>query len=178
MRPVEVFDEPTSPAGSPPPPFHSGTRRSQSFKQVDWSGATGRDHDKSVDEDDFDLRKAPLVGPLTSGLEKMRAAAAAGGGGNLPRSDSDTSFKKFEEYPVKHREDYFGTEYDHDYEEIDPKSEGLGNEPGFQEAGLPAGGEGAATGSTGKHEKGDAAVKKTSKKRPQIWERLRSGGTK
>ncbi|KAH6624259.1 hypothetical protein B0J18DRAFT_465496 [Chaetomium sp. MPI-SDFR-AT-0129] len=178
MRPVEVFDEPTSPAGSPPPPFHSGTRRSQSFKQVDWSGVAGRDHDKSLDDDDFDLRKAPLVGPLTSGLEKMRAAAAAGGGGNLPRSDSNTSLKKFEDYPVKHREDYFGNEYDHDYEEIDPKSEGLGNDPGFQEAGLPAGGEGAATASTGKHERGDVAVKKTSKKRPQIWERLRSGGTK
>jgi len=169
MRPAAAFDEPPSPPPrSPPPPFHSGTRRSQSFKEVDWVGPG-----KHNDDDDFDLRKAPLVGPLASGLDKMREASS------LPRSDSGTSFKSYhDDYPIKPRMDHFADDYDNDYDEIDPNSEGLGNDPGFQKAGVPAATE-AAAGVAPKHEKsGEDTLKKAAKKRPQIWERLRSAGTK
>jgi hypothetical protein len=164
MRPTTAFEDSTSPPRSPPPPFHSGARRSQSFKDVDWVGST------KYDDDDFDLRKGHLVGPLMSGLDKMREA------GNLPRSNSGTSFKSYhDDYPVKGKLDYFGDEYDQDYDEIDPKSEGLGNDPGFQKAGAPTATETGA-GAIVKHERGgEDTLKKATKKRPQIWERLRSG---
>jgi hypothetical protein len=169
MRPAAAFDDtPSPPPGSPPPPFEP--RKSQSFKDVDWEG-----HGKE-DDDYFDLRKGPLVGPLASGLDKMREA----GNISLPRSDSGTSFTGYhDDYPVKARMNYYVDEYEHDYDEIDPKSEGLGNEPGFQKAGMPAAsdaGSGAGTGAKG-HERGaEDTLKKATKKRPQIWERLRSGG--
>ncbi|KAK3295519.1 uncharacterized protein B0H64DRAFT_459852 [Chaetomium fimeti] len=169
MRPATTFDDtPSPPPRSPPPPFPSGAKRSQSFKDVDWVGPGKLD-----DDDDFDLRKGPLVGPLASGLDKMREA------GNLPRSNSGTSFKSYhDDYPVKGKLDYFGDDYEHDYDEIDPKSEGLGNDPGFQKAGVPAGTE-VGAGAMVKHERGgEDTLKKPAKKRPQIWERLRSGGTK
>lgn len=168
MRPVAAFgDTPSPPPGSPPPPFHSGTRRSQSFKDVDWAGSA------KYDDDDFDLRKGPLVGPLMSGLDKMREA------GNLPRSNSGNSFRSYhDDYPMKGKLDYLGDDYDQDYDEIDPKSEELGNDPGFQKAGAPTGTETGA-GTQVKHERGgEDTLKKVTKKRPQIWERLRSGGTK
>lgn len=170
MRLDTVFDGPPSPPPrSPPPPFSSATRRSQSFREVDWIGA-GKHHE---DDDHFDMRKAPLVGPLASGLDKMREAS------NLARSKPETPSQGYQDdYPVKAGMDYFGDEYDHDFDEIDPKSEGLGNDPGFQNAGVPAAtetgiGTAAIDGTTQ-----DDTVKKASKKRPQIWERLRSAGTK
>ncbi|KAL2200908.1 hypothetical protein P885DRAFT_65221 [Corynascus similis CBS 632.67] len=170
MRLDTVFDGPPSPPPrSPPPPFSSATRRSQSFREVDWIG-TGKHHQ---DDDHFDMRKAPLVGPLASGLDKMREAS------NLARSKPETPSQGYQDdYPVKAGMDYFGDEYDHDFDEIDPKSEGLGNDPGFQNAGVPAAtetgiGTAAIDGTTQ-----DDTVKKASKKRPQIWERLRSAGTK
>ncbi|KAL2140587.1 hypothetical protein VTI28DRAFT_3597 [Corynascus sepedonium] len=170
MRLDTVFDGPPSPPPrSPPPPFSSATRRSQSFREVDWIGA-GKHHE---DDDHFDMRKAPLVGPLASGLDKMREAS------NLARSKPGTPSQGYQDgYPVKAGMDYFGDEYDHDFDEIDPKSERLGNDPGFQNAGVPAAtetgiGTAAIDGTTQ-----DDTVKKASKKRPQIWERLRSAGTK
>lgn len=168
MRPAATYNEnPSPPPGSPPPPFHSEPRRSQSFRDVDWT------RPRKEDDVDFDIRKAPLVGPLASGLEKMREA------GNLHRSESSTSFRPYsEDYPVKGNRDIYADDYDHDYDEIDPKSEGLGNEPGFQQAGVPATSE-SATGSNIKGpEKGDDTFKKGAKKRPQLWDRLRSGGTR
>ncbi|KAK4149836.1 hypothetical protein C8A00DRAFT_18537 [Chaetomidium leptoderma] len=165
MRPTPGFDEPPSPPPrSPPPPFPSEPRRGNSFKDVDWAGA-GKD-----DDEDFDLRKAHFVGPLASGLEKMREA------GNLPRSGSGTPPQGYhDDYPVKSRMDLYADEYEHDYDEIDPKGEGLGNDPGFQKAGVSA-----ATGTGAKaHERGgEDTTKKAAKKRPQIWERLRSGVNK
>lgn len=169
MRRMPEFDEPPSPPpGSPPPPFRSEPRRGNSFKDVDWAGP-GKD-----DDDDFDLRKAPLVGPLVSGLDKMREAS------HLPRSDPGTpSHGHYDDYPAKTRMDYYADDYDHDYDEIDPKSEGLRNDPGFQKAGVP----GTADLVPGPAPKapergGDDSLKKAAKKRPQIWERLRSGGNK
>ncbi|KAG7290960.1 hypothetical protein NEMBOFW57_000966 [Staphylotrichum longicolle] len=169
MRRMPEFDEPPSPPpGSPPPPFRSEPRRGNSFKDVDWAGP-GKD-----DDDDFDLRKAPLVGPLVSGLDKMREAS------HLPRSDPGTpSHGHYDDYPAKARMDYYADDYDHDYDEIDPKSEGLRNDPGFQRAGVP----GPADFVPGPAPKapergGDDSLKKAAKKRPQIWERLRSGGNK
>jgi hypothetical protein len=169
MRPFPGFEEPPSPPPrSPPPPFHE-PQRSQSFRKVDWM-APGKE-----DDEQFELRKAPLVGPLVSGLEKMREAS------NLPRSlpglDSGTPSQGYhDDYPVKARMDYYADDYDHDYDEIDPKSEGLRNDPGFQKAGVPSAAEtGTGTGPKAQ-ERGEDTLKKAAKKRPQIWERLRSGG--
>lgn len=178
----ESAPSPISP--SPPPPFHSGKQwDDQPFRHVDWTTA------KKVadDDDDFDLRKAPLVGPLASGLEKMRQA------GELARAESRTPpqaqgyhhQRLGEDYPEKGKMAYYADDYEHDYEEIDPKSEGLGNDPGFQKAGSQAGvgagakaqdkggGDGTAGGACGEEA---ASGKKAAKKKPQhLWERLRSG---
>ena len=111
MRPATIaFDEtPSPPPGSPPPPFDDELRRSQSFREVDWKG-TGKD-----DDDAFDLRKGPLVGPLASGLDKMREAGKLDRDPNLPRSDSGTSFQGYhEDYPVKKGGmDYYADDYEH-----------------------------------------------------------------
>ena len=168
MRPVPTFEEPPSPPPrSPPPPFRSEPRQGNSFKAITWTTA-----DKE-DEEDFDLRKAPLVGPLASGLEKMREA------GNLPRSHPGTPPQgHYEDYPEKGRMDVYADDYEHDYDEIDPKSEGLRNDPGFQRAGAPgaAGSLPAPSPSPKTYERGgEESSKKAAKKRPQLWERLRSG---
>jgi len=136
------------------------------FKDVDWT-RPGKD-----DDDDFDLRKAPLVGPLASGLEKMRQA------GHLPSPDAGApSQGYFDDYPAKGKMDAYGEDYEHDYDEIDPKSEELGNDPGFQKAGVS--GESRSGLAPKSHERGgeDSSLKKA-KKRPQLWDRLRSSGTK
>ncbi len=165
MRPAAPSEEPPSPVPrSPPPPFRSEPQRGGSFRAIVWAGQ-GKE-----DDDDFDLRKAPLVGPLASGLEKMREA------GNLARSDSGTPpHGHFEDYPTKAR-DMYADDYDHDYDEIDPKSEGLRNDPGFQRAGAPgSAGSGAPSPSPKAYERGGEESSKKTKKRPQLWERLRSG---
>jgi hypothetical protein len=164
------MDEPPSPAHpSPPPPFYRDLRTGQSFKDVDWAGAG------KGDEDDFTARKAALVEPLASGLEKMRDAS------NLQRADSTTSSRgHHEDYPEKFRRDFYADDYEHDFDEIDPKSEGLRNDPGFQKAGAPSPA-GIEPGTAVKaHERagGEDTLKKGSKKRPQLWGRLRSGATK
>ncbi|AEO68980.1 uncharacterized protein THITE_2118892 [Thermothielavioides terrestris NRRL 8126] len=170
MRPAPAMDEPPSPAHpSPPPPFYRDLRTGQSFKDVDWAGAG------KGDEDDFTARKAALVEPLASGLEKMRDAS------NLQRADSTTSSRgHHEDYPEKFRRDFYADDYEHDFDEIDPKSEGLRNDPGFQKAGAPSPA-GIEPGTAVKaHERagGEDTLKKGSKKRPQLWGRLRSGATK
>ncbi|KAK4238566.1 hypothetical protein C8A03DRAFT_14968 [Achaetomium macrosporum] len=170
MRPSPILEEsPSPPPRSPPPPFPSDSRSSQSFRDVDWTGA-GKE-----DDDDFDLRKAPLVEPLASGLEKIREA------GMLSRSGSGTpSHGYHQDYPEKARKDLYADDYEHDYDEIDPKSEGLGNDPGFQRAGAAGSGESRPGSGLKVHERagGEDTLKKAAKKRPQIWERLRSGGGK
>jgi hypothetical protein len=167
MRPYLTLEEsPSPPPRSPPPPFPSVSRSSQPFKDVDWAGA------RKEDDDDFDLRKGPLVGPLTSGLERMLEA------GKLSHSASETASRGYhEDYPEKARRDVYADDYEHEYDEIDPKGEGLRNDPGFQSAGAAE----SRPGSGLKvHERagGEDTLKKAAKKRPQIWERWRSGGGK
>ncbi|KAL2270430.1 hypothetical protein VTJ83DRAFT_2614 [Remersonia thermophila] len=172
-------DSQVPPSWSPPPPsFHSESSRiSQSYKNADdWAGAgpaaaaaaAGNSND---DRASFD-HKAPLVGPLASALDKMREA------GNPPRPESGTSLKGYtSEYAAKGRREICPDEYDHDYDEIDPNSEGLGNDPVFQKAGLPSAGPEVEAGgsSKGMYEKGgEEALRRVVKRRPtQIWERLR-----
>ncbi|KAL2166231.1 hypothetical protein VTG60DRAFT_3095 [Thermothelomyces hinnuleus] len=173
MRSAAAIDHPppTPPPRSPPPPFPSETRRDQSSREVDWAGPAK--HHDDHDDDDFDLRKAPLVGPLASALDKMREAS------NLACSNSGTPSQSFQDdYPAKSRVDYFGDEYDHDYDEIDPKSEGLCNGPGFQNAGIPVAAESCAGAAARDDTPREDTLKKVSKKRPQIWERLRGAGAK
>ncbi|KXX72810.1 Homeobox protein EgHBX4 [Madurella mycetomatis] len=177
-RPPSVEEEAPSPIPpSPPPPFRSEQPwEGQSFRHVNWTGTA------KVDEDDFDLRKAPLVEPLANGLEKMRELARAETGIAPPQAQKGYHHQRTEDYPEKGKMTYYTEDYEHDdYEEIDPKSEGLGNDPGFQKAGAQAGIGGGAkmqergggSGSTGGEE---TSGKKTAKKRPQhLWERLRSG---
>ncbi|GAB1320120.1 hypothetical protein MFIFM68171_10330 [Madurella fahalii] len=187
-RPPSVEEEASSPIPpSPPPPFRSEQPwEGQSFRHVNWTG-TG----KVDDEDDFGLRKAPLVGPLASGLEKMRELARAEPGtAPLQAQQGYHHHQRNEDYLEKGKMAYYAEDYEHDdYEEIDPKSEGLGNDPGFQKAGAQAGTQagsqtglgggvkpqerGGGSGSAGGEE---ASGKKAAKKRPQhLWERLRSG---
>ncbi|AEO58101.1 hypothetical protein MYCTH_2062291 [Thermothelomyces thermophilus ATCC 42464] len=173
MRSAAAIDHPppSPPPRSPPPPFPSETGRDQSSREVDWAGPAK--HHDDHDDDDFDLRKAPLVGPLASALDKMREAS------NLACSNSGTPSQSFQDdYPVKPRADYFGDEYDHDYDEIDPKSEGLGNDPGFQNAGIPVAAESCAGAAARDDTPREDTLKKASKKRPQLWERLRGAGAK
>lgn len=171
MRPAPSSGQAFSPPpGSPPPPFGS---EAQPFRDIDWTGPS-KDND-----DDFELRKAPLVEPLASGLEKMREA------GNMARTNSRTTQRSgfSGDFPAKAKTDYYADDYEHDYDEIDPKSEGLKNDPGFQKAGAAsaAAGPGTAAAAGDKAlEKGaeDTVGKKAGKKRPQLWERLRGSAGK
>ncbi|KAK4106142.1 hypothetical protein N658DRAFT_413985 [Parathielavia hyrcaniae] len=182
LAPVPGFEEaPSPPPGSPPPPFHE-PHRSQSFRKADRTRPG-----KVVDDDDeFEMTKAPLVGPLVSGLEKMREAS--GFPRSSPRLDSGTPAQDYhDDYPMKARMDYYADEYDHDYDEIDPKSEGLRNDPVFQKAGAAGSAEpgagagsaepgaGAGTGTKPQERGGEDTVKKAAKKIPFL-ERLRGGG--
>ncbi|KAL1842399.1 hypothetical protein VTJ49DRAFT_5358 [Mycothermus thermophilus] len=119
-------DSQVPPSWSPPPPsFHSRSSRvSQSFKNVDWAGAgPAAVGNGEADQANFD-RKAPLVGHLASALDKMREA------GNFPMSESGTSLKGYHSgFSTNGRKEMCADEYDHDYDEIDPNSEGLGNDP-------------------------------------------------
>lgn len=183
-RPPSVEEEAPSPIPpSPPPPFRSEQPwEGQSFRHVNWTETA-----KVDDEDNFDLRKAPLVGPLANGLEKMRELACAEAGiAHLQAQQGYHHHQRAEDYPEKGKMTYYAEDYEHDdYEEIDPKSEGLGNDPGFQKAGAQAGGQAGIGGGAKMQERGggsggaggeEASGKRTAKKRPQhLWERLRSG---
>ncbi|KAK3692709.1 hypothetical protein B0T22DRAFT_370548 [Podospora appendiculata] len=135
---------------APPPPFTPAPveERKWGFGEVRWNN--------DADNDSIFDRKAQLVEPLASGLNKMREADGLGTA-----------------TPTMAAADKLDTGYADDYDEIDPKMEGLKNDPLFQRAGTTAakvqdsgsgGGIGAAD-----------DLKKGAKKRPQIWERLRSG---
>ncbi|KAL2022566.1 hypothetical protein VTK56DRAFT_5173 [Thermocarpiscus australiensis] len=173
--PSTSHGQPSPQPMSPPPPFHSDTWEGQTFRDVNWAGAGKRE------DDDFDVRKAPLVGPLASGLEKMREA------GHWVSEDSGIPAQEYhrgDDDTAKAKMDFYADGYDHDYDEIDPRSEELGNDPGFQKAGVPGAGaagpgagvrvQGKGGGSAGGE---DTLGKKVEKKRP-IWERLRSGTSK
>lgn len=164
---------PASRSSSPPPPFFEGNPGA--FRDVEWGD---QDNDDSTYagtgyEDRYD-RKAALVEPLVSGLERIRREAAAGGSypddGGYAGGSSYVQADKMDMYPD-------------DYDEIDPKSEGLKNDPLFQRAG--AGGNNknqeSGGGRGGGAEKGDGDVKQkggrvAGLRRPPLWERLRSGG--
>lgn len=174
MRPVPALEGAPSPLlESPPPPF---LPEGKPFKDVDWKGAA------KEDDGYFDLRKAPLVEPLAGGLEKMRAAAghlASAGDSSAPRTP--LGHRQSEGYPEKRRMDVYADGYDHeDYDEIDPKSEGLRNDPGFQKAGrVPSAEMGTTRGAkTQDGGGGERSLKKASRKRSQLWERLRSAGNR
>ncbi|KAK4169458.1 hypothetical protein QBC43DRAFT_251764 [Cladorrhinum sp. PSN259] len=199
---------PESPSGfAPPPPFEH--REGQQFKSIKWDGDNKRVEEEEDDEM-FETRKGPLVEYLASGLDKMREAAAAGGG---VHSGSAISLVNIGQ-PQQERSHSFGSgtgtgekgkmmDYYEDYDEIDPKSEGLRDEEGFRragsgggyEAGVSAGvgagvrrehghqgispgigpgiGDGGA-GSAGSGTQGQGKVKK----RGMIWERLKGGAGK
>ncbi|KAL2164082.1 hypothetical protein VTH06DRAFT_3296 [Thermothelomyces fergusii] len=166
MRSAAVVDHPPpSPRPrSPPPPFPSEAGRDRISREVDWAGPAKHDDD----DDDFDLRKAPLVGPLANALDKLRAA------GNLASSNPGAPSQSLQDdYPVKSRADCYGDEYDHDFDEIDPKNEGLGNDAGFQNAGIPVAAEPRAGAAARDDAPRENTLMKASKKRPQIWERLK-----
>ncbi|KAK0629742.1 hypothetical protein B0T17DRAFT_589438 [Bombardia bombarda] len=168
-------------------------RKAQSLRPVSPSSPTSAEtfgevrwNDNGGGGDNFD-RKAPLVGPLASGLDKMREASGlanvttavssdakdVGGGGGYSQHHSNESYvdSKLDSYPPD------------DYDEIDPKTEGWKNDPAFQRAGIGAGttklqetvssGSGSAGG--GASSGADDGLRK-GRKRPLIWERLRSGG--
>lgn len=176
MRPAAAMEDAPSPTPSPPPPFHSEHLAGRSFRDVDWTGP-GKE-----DDEYFELRKVPLIEPLVSGLEKMRAA------GNLQSPDPGSASRGYpaaEDYPVKGKMDVYADDYDHEYDEIDPKSEGFGSEAGFPKVGVSDVAEAVAADAGGgkattqeRKDGGDTLTGKATKKRPQIWERLRSGGGK
>lgn len=142
-----------------------------------------------MNDEAFDRMKAPLVGYLTTGLDKMREAAGAAGTPSPPGLSGNDSYDKMLEHG-----DYASPQPElTDYDEIDPKMEGLRNDPAFQRAGLQGYGSGVQAGvagmghdggvgagasvtSLGGGSGGDGAVKKSGGKRAQIWDRLRSGG--
>jgi hypothetical protein len=178
MRSASHTDSQPPPSWSPPPP-----RFSQSFRNVDWAAAGPASAAAGTSDDaaNYD-RKAPLVAPLASALDKMREASGG--------SDSGTSLKGRSQScaATAAAAAAAAEEYEHDYDEIDPNSEGLGNDPVFQKAGLPSsssslvaaagqdeigGSTGSLTKAGGGGEKGEE-LKKVVRKRPtQIWERLR-----
>lgn len=166
---------PASRSSSPPPPFFEGNSNTGAFRDVEWGD---QDNDDSTYAgtgygDRYD-RKAALVEPLVSGLERIRREAAAGGSypddGGYAGGSSYAQADKLDMYPD-------------DYDEIDPKSEGLKNDPLFQRAGAGGGNKTQEFGGGrgGGAEKGDGDVKQkggrvAGLRRPPLWERLRSGG--
>jgi hypothetical protein len=175
-------DSPPPPSArepSPPPPFERGWG-DEPFREVEWNagesveagvGRFGSHHDTSS----FSDRKAALVEPLASGLEKIRGAVAGGyvddrhGYGDLG-APMESGYGGSGGYMPADKLDAFPEDFD----EIDPKSEGLKNDPLFQRAGdvklQEAGGGGSEEGGSKK------SVKMGNLKRPPIWERLRSSG--
>ena len=165
---------PASRTPSPPPPFFEGSGDPGAFRDVEWGDQDNDDstYAGTAYEDRYD-RKAALVEPLMSGLEMLRREVATRGSygddGGYAGGSSYVPADKLDVYPD-------------DYDEIDPKSEGLKNDPLFQRAG--AGGSNkmqeSGGGRGGGGEKGDGDVKQkggrvVGMRRPPLWERLRSG---
>jgi len=186
-----------SPIVPPPPPFtptpgESGEQ--QNFAPVDWSMKKNQDQD--MNDETFDRMKAPLVGHLATGLDKMREAAGVAGTPSPPIASGKDSYESagYKDKLLEHG-DYSSPPPElTDYDEIDPGTEGLKNDPAFQRAGLQGYGSGAQSGvvgmgqydggvgagasvtSLGSGSGGDSGLKKSGGKRAQIWDRLRSGG--
>ncbi|KAK4231488.1 hypothetical protein QBC38DRAFT_465860 [Podospora fimiseda] len=189
---------PPSPSGFiPPPPFeHRDQQGQQQFKPVKW---------KQLEEEDdqqFEARKGPLVEHLATGLDKMREAAGF---------MSSTSLVNVEGEQNRSSHSFTGVsgggekgkmmDYYEDYDEIDPKSEGLRDEEGFRRAGsggFEAGGNnsmrvgggvgerqhgispgiGPGIGDGGGGGSGAGGQQGKVKKRGMIWERLKGGAAK
>ncbi|KAK0622852.1 hypothetical protein B0T14DRAFT_535871 [Immersiella caudata] len=172
-------DSPPPPSArepSPPPPWSD-----RPFREVDWGtrdddgAASGDRYGSSADDVSFSDRKAAFVEPLMSGLERIRGAAAASGYGDGGHGYRDAAIAKESGYatggsymaPPADKLDQFPE----GYEDVDPNSEGLRNDPLFHKAG------------TAKYQEnsggGDDGVKKGGRmanlKKPPIWGRLRSG---
>ncbi len=109
------------------------------------------------DAGSFDM-KAPLVGHLDRGLDKMREA----GGFSTPQDQSSRKGK--ETYTDKLGDRV--ARYSDDFDEIDPKGEGLKNDPAFQQAGAK---QDTSSEATDDHKK---------KGRRPLWGRLRTSGNK
>jgi hypothetical protein len=126
--------------------------------------------------DDFDA-KAQLVGPLSSGLDKMREAAGGFSNPELKTTGGSTAVPGPGGYPLRSGGETFDKlgeqqRYSDDFDEIDVKGEGLKYDPAFQRAGKSV-----QDSTTDMSPAGiDDAVKKGRKK--PLWERLRSGGGK
>ncbi|KAK1756259.1 hypothetical protein QBC47DRAFT_298386 [Echria macrotheca] len=139
---------------SPPPPFGEA---SAGRAYVEDAGDNWPEDDAG---DPFD-RKAAFVEPLVSGLEKIRGAAGGPGRAEPEMAREQAGYG------------YAGDKLD-DYDEIDPKGEGLRNDPVFQQAGFGRGQ--AVSGGVGGPATGDDGGRKgriANLKKP--WGRLRSG---
>ncbi|KAK3996012.1 hypothetical protein QBC44DRAFT_5269 [Cladorrhinum sp. PSN332] len=189
---------PPSPSGFvPPPPFEHSDGHGQQFKSIKWDG-------KKVEEEDdaqFELRKGPLVEHLATGLDKMREAAGFRSSTSLVNVEGEQ--KRSHSLPgasgVGAGEKGKMMDCYEDYDEIDPKSEGLRDEEGFRRAGS-GGLEGAGYGGdmrVGSGERGHGispgigpgigdgggaggqqSQQGKVKKRGMIWERLKGGAGK
>ncbi|KAM7223589.1 hypothetical protein V8F06_001063 [Rhypophila decipiens] len=187
-RPDSVYStaSTSSPIIPPPPPFTatpegSGAVAPQSFTPVDWK-KTAEEQDK--DDEAFERRKAPLVGHLAAGLDRMReAAVGATTGTPSPPVASGKQKGSYDSYHGNANEGNIGGypekllehgDYTspppgmEGYEEIDPDMEGLRNDPAFQRAGLQGyqgsahegAGPGASVTSFGSASGGDGSGKK------------------
>ncbi|KAK5663928.1 hypothetical protein OQA88_139 [Cercophora sp. LCS_1] len=156
-------DEPVEREPSPPPPFEN--TESRSFREVDWGE---EDTYLGGDEAAYD-RKARYVEPLVRGLEKIRMDGRPeegryGAGSNKEMGSAGYGYLG----------DKLGEFVGDDFDEIDPKSEGLKNDPGFQKAGAAKGQDGANLG--GEDSGGKKGGRMAGLKKPPLWGRLRSGG--
>lgn len=157
------YSPPPTREPSPPPPFESTEGRL--FRDVDWDPAG---EGEECQREAFD-RKAALVEPLVSGLERIRAqhGFASESEADLPAGYGYVSDKLDMDY-------YPATD---DFDEIDPKREGLKNDPAFERAGVGAGsgpGSGTASDDGGSGKKAGGRIGGSKKPKP-LWERLRSG---
>lgn len=122
------------PSRSPPPPFPhpSGDDLSHKpirvgFSDVKWNAGGGKVIDDNDDEL-FATKKAPLISHLATGLEKMRYEASQQQ--QSPRGVTLGEGKGKMDY----YEDFYQADERDGFVEIDPVTEGLGNEEAFQKA--------------------------------------------
>ncbi|KAK2070395.1 hypothetical protein P8C59_004888 [Phyllachora maydis] len=165
------------------------TRASTSHGDKPWAGgvsaysheAAGRGKAAMANDDVFD-GKAHLVGPLASGLDKMREATAAGGG--TPAPGTHMGGAGGWPFPSAGYTDKLGETAgcSDDFDDIDVRSEGVKNDAAFQQAGgagrggyrspstndlaAAASAPGATAAGSDDHRKGRTR---------HLWNRLRSG---
>ena len=110
-----------------------------------------KNQDEDMNDETFDMMKAPLVGHLAAGLDKMREAAGDAGTPPPPALSGKDSYESagYKDKMLEHG-DYSSPPPElTDYDEIDPGTEGLRNDPAFQRAGLQGYGSGAQAGVAG-----------------------------